>query len=609
MGGVSEVNIGGGLTWIKSLWLGLYPFFHPHKFDITCIVLLVLVESGLEVGIQAGIRYIIDEAILNHQLQFLLLLLSLAGLAALMVGIIAISRELLYSKLAAEIPGEIRAHIFQQIQGLPMQQLRRSKHGEFVTRIINDATSVEPALWAVGSSIVAMTSILFSSVALFLIEWRLTLTVLALLPLSLLSSHYLSPRSVQANYQTRYYLGRLATYCQENLLNQSILRVFNLGHYADTEFGKHNQKIIQQSRRFNTFSYLTERTPVIFVQLIQLLILGLGSIFIFDGLLTIGQFFAFYLLFGNLCRSWNELSMVIPKLIEASGGLLRIREVLSDLEVDPPIITQAFPGLHRGISLENIDFSYEGDRNQIDQVSFQIPPGEWIAIVGSSGSGKSTLLQILLGLEKPTRGAIIIGDSNLHNLSLTEYRSRISAVFQDSLLFNISIRDNICLGKLGASELDMIQAAQSAELDQWILTLPEGYDTIVSSDLCSGGQRQRLALARALIRNPDLLILDEPTSALDIATATSILKTLHKVTAGRTVVMATHQLHEAAIAHSIVVFDQGRVVEIGNHQELIARNGVYAELWSSCLDKSMLQHWEATEEDIVVDDFRIPKLG
>ncbi len=586
MKSVSEVNVGRGLTWLQSLWLGLSPFFRPHKIELVCIVLLVLVETGLEVGIQAGIRYIIDEAILKHQLQFLLWLLFILGLAALIVGIIAIGRELLYSKLAAEIPGEVRTHIFQRIQGLPMQQLRRSKHGEFVTRIIHDASSVEPALWAVGSSVVALLGIFFSLAALFLIEWRLTLTALVLLPLSLLASHSLSPRSVQANYKTRYYLGQLATYCQENLINQSILRVFNLRHYADREFETHNQKIIRQSRLFNTFSYLAERTPVVFLQLIQLFILGLGSVYVFDGLLTIGQFFSFYLLFGTLCRYWNELSMVIPKLIEASGGLLRIREVLNNLEVSPAIINQPFPGLNGGISFEDVSFSYNGDLLHLEEVSFQIPPGEWIALVGSSGSGKSTILQLLLGLEQPDRGALKIKGKNLRDLPLLEYRSRISVVFQDSLLFNISIRDNICLGKLGASELEIMQAAQSAEIDRWILSLPQGYDTIVSSDLCSGGQRQRLALARALIRDPDLLILDEPTSALDVACATSILKTLRKVTVGRTVVMATHQLHEAAISTLIVVFDKGRVVEAGKHQVLLAHNGVYARLWSSYLDKS-----------------------
>lgn len=585
---ISEVKIGGELTWIKSLWFGLYPFFRPHKVDIACIALLVVAESGLEVGIQAGIRYIIDEAILKHQLQLLLLLLFSLGLAALMVGMIAIGRELLYSKLAAKIPGEIRTHIFQRIQGLPMRSLRSSQHGGLVTRIINDASSVEPALWAVGSSVVAIVGILFCLAALFLIEWRLTLIVLVLLPLSLLVSHYLSPRAVQANYKTRYYLGQLATYCQENLINQSILRVFNLRHYASQEFEKHNQQIIHQSRLFNAFGYLAERTPVIFVQLIQLLILGLGAVCVFDGLLTIGQFFAFYLLFGKLCQYWNELSVMIPKLIEASGGLLRIHEVLSGLEVPQTITNQPFPGLKSGISFEDISFSYDGDRPHLDQVSFQIPPGVWIALVGSSGSGKSTILQLLLGLEQPDRGALKIRGKNLRDLPLSEYRSRISAVFQDSLLFNISIRDNICLGKLGASELEMLQAAQSAEIDEWILSLPQGYNTLVSSDLCSGGQRQRLALARALIRNPDLLILDEPTSALDVASATSILKTLRKVTVGRTVVMATHQLHEAAIATSIIVFDKGRVVEAGKHQELLAHNGVYARLWSSYLDKSIV---------------------
>jgi ATP-binding cassette subfamily B protein len=208
-----------------------------------------------------------------------------------------------------------------------------------------------------------------------------------------------------------------------------------------------------------------------------------------------------------------------------------------------------------------------------------LPKGQLVAFVGASGSGKSTAIQLMLGLLSPDAGRITVGGADLRAISSDAYLSRVSAVFQDSLLFHASIRDNICAGRLDASEADIIRAARSAEIDDWIRSLPEGYDTMVSGDTCSGGQRQRLALARALIRDPELLVLDEPISALDVVTGAAVMRTLRRTAAGRTVLLVTHQLRDAAEASQICVFDQGRVVEIGSHAALVARNGVYATLW------------------------------
>jgi ABC-type multidrug transport system fused ATPase/permease subunit len=231
------------------------------------------------------------------------------------------------------------------------------------------------------------------------------------------------------------------------------------------------------------------------------------------------------------------------------------------------------------VRFEDVWFSYEGGEPHLDDVSLAVKRGEVAAFVGASGSGKSTALRMLLGLHAPQSGRILVGGVDLQRIPLGEYWSHVSAVFQDSLLFNTSIADNVRAGRLDASDAEVAAAARAAEIDDWIDSLPDGYATIVAGDTCSGGQRQRIALARALVRDPELLVLDEPTSALDAATGAAVMETLRRIAPGRTVVLVTHQLRDAAAAAQIVVFEDGRVAETGTHAELLMRDGVYASLW------------------------------
>src|SRR5262245_42852702 len=579
--GSLPVSAETGFGWARALWQGLAPFLRPHRGQFAAVGALMAIELALDVGQRKAMSYLIDEAILKSRFDLLVLILAGLFAAVLVAGAAALTHEWLYSRLCARIPGEVRARLFEHIQLLPLQRLRVSAHGDLVSRVTSDAGSVEPALWSLGYLAIALGGIAFSFAMLAWTEWRLALIGAALLPFALIGPRLLSPRAAGAGYQARTNIGALATHLQENLANQIVLRVFGLGGLAHERFQDRNESIVAASQRYNLLSYFSHRVPWIVILLIQLAVLGIGGWMALRGELTPGSLVAFYLLFAGLCEHVWNVTATMPSLINASAGMRRVREVLDETPPDAQSArTEHFTGLGDGVRFERVSFSYEGGEPHLEDVSLTVPRGQVAAFVGASGSGKSTALRMLLGLHVPDAGRVLVGGADVQRIPLGEYWSRVSAVFQDSLLFNASIADNIRAGRLDASETQITAAARAAEIDDWVDSLPEGYETLVAGDTCSGGQRQRIALARALVRDPDLLVLDEPTSALDAATGAAVMQTLRRIAPGRTVVLVTHQLRDAAEAAQIVVFQDGRVAETGTHAALLARGGVYADLWA-----------------------------
>jgi ABC-type multidrug transport system fused ATPase/permease subunit len=279
----------------------------------------------------------------------------------------------------------------------------------------------------------------------------------------------------------------------------------------------------------------------------------------------------------------GRLASVNLKIHEALSAVERLFQIL-DLEVEPVGHDQApFTGVQRELQLQNVSFGYGSKQNVLDQVNLKIPSGKMVAIVGESGSGKSTLLKLLLRFHSPSAGQILVDGVDIRDFALGSLRNRLGVVTQDAYVFTGTIRDNISLGSPQATLTEVIAAAKAAGLDEFINTLPNRYETMVGergSNL-SGGQRQRLAIARALVGEPAMLIFDEATSQLDTTTERQIQERLRQTLAGRTVLVVAHRLSTIMDADLIYVMHSGRVIEQGNHRELLAAGGAYAKLWDS----------------------------
>ena len=336
------------------------------------------------------------------------------------------------------------------------------------------------------------------------------------------------------------------------------------------------------TERFGFLSYIAERLPNVAILITEIVVVGAGILLVFYGYRPLGTIIAFHAVLLNITASVGGLASVMPIVLHSLGGLRRIDEVLAEQPTvaDAPDAVALAP-LATSLTLRDVTFGYTDAGHDLDRVTIEIRKGQFVALVGPSGSGKSTTLNLLLRFYDPASGAVTVDGVDVRRATQESLRRQMGVVFQENVLFNISIRENLRLADVGASDAQIEAAARAAEIHDFIATLPDGYATIAGDrgGRFSGGQRQRLALARALVRNPPILLLDEATSALDPSAEAAINETLRRVAQGRTVVSVTHRLSTITHADNIFLLERGRVLEHGGHEELLQRGGLYARLW------------------------------
>ncbi|HTA89295.1 MAG TPA: ATP-binding cassette domain-containing protein, partial [Polyangiaceae bacterium] len=323
-------------------------------------------------------------------------------------------------------------------------------------------------------------------------------------------------------------------------------------------------------------------TPNVAALLASLIVIGVGAVLSFHGLLSVGSLVAFQVLLMGMSAAIGSLTSAGPYLVSAAGGMQRLREVLDEApRVDNAARATTLPRLEHAIRFENVSFRYTPQERGLRHVDLELKAGTRVALVGSSGSGKSTLMSLIMRFYDPVEGRVCFDGTDLRTVTQESLRAQLAVVFQDDFLFNISVRDNLRLGNPEATDAELETAAKLAEIHTFLVAQPNGYDELAGErgSRFSGGQRQRLALARALVRNPAVLLLDEATSALDAGTELAINQTLARISEGRTVISVTHRLASVVDADLIVVCDEGRIVELGTHESLCRARGTYAQLW------------------------------
>ena len=545
-------------------------------------------------------KFIIDRALIGHNQRIMLLILGALVASTLVVSLTSLGRDYLYAKIVARIVSSVRQQLFEHLQTLSMEFYARAEVGDVMSRFSNDIGTVETGLAAGVAWGLQPAMDLAISIALVLtLEWRLATVGILLCPLCVLGPRLLAKKSTAASVAKQEQEGRIMSSLQETLMAPALVRAFNLQQPAIAQFRQRNKLLFGASLRLGFMTSLMERSASFGTLFLQAFVMAISGYLAFRGIISIGTFASFQALFVTLSYAFMYLAQYTPNLINASGAVIRIEEILQERPAvpDAPDAPDLAP-FARAIELRDVTFGYQPARPDLHHVSLRIARGESVALVGPSGSGKSTVLSLLLRFYDPGSGAVLFDGVDVRRATQESLRGQTAIVFQESFLFNTTIRENIALARPGATESEIVAAAEAAEIHDFIVSLPDGYNTIAGErgSRFSGGQRQRIAIARALLKDPAILVLDEATSALDAVGEQALNAALARIARGRTVISVTHRLSSVVNMDRIFLFDRGRLREEGSHARLLAAGGLYASLWRK---QSGVQ--VASEEKATVD--------
>lgn len=576
----------------EAVWVYLRPYWKLHSLIAAGVIVLVAFEACFPLTI----RFLIDEALLPHDQHKLMLALAVLVLLFAAAAASRFALAVVRAHISRELYWDLSTGIFRWLQRLPLAYFDRVEPAHFAplfdTELLTFSAMARDLFERGLQSLLQLAVIM---VTLFVLSWPLALLVLLLLPLMAWQPQRKLGPALEATDRIRKVAERVNGLVQDQVSTQALVRAFGRGEETSRRF---EQDVAGRTGVPNTLGKLADlrrtlRIPQYLLQTfklsmdnmqagVTLLVIGAGAGLSFAGVLSLGTFSAFILFLPIVMRAIGNLAAYVQDLGRATLSLERIEAVKS--AVMPVRDAQASIRLEapaQGIRFEHLHFSYTQDTAYIRDVNLDLPAGQSVAFVGRSGAGKSTLFKLMLGLYDPSAGRVAIDGHDIRRVDPASLGSRIGTVLQQPLLVNTTVRRNICFAKPDATDEEVASAARLAGIHDFIVSLPKGYESPVGEGgkFFSEGQRQRLSLARAILPDPAILLLDEVTSSLDPETESAINGTIQQLARERTVMLVTHRLASAMFVDHIVVMDQGQVREQGRHDELLARGGLYQQLW------------------------------
>ncbi len=563
---------------VHSTWRSL----HAHRTAAVLVLVCCLVEVSFTTGLPMCFAYLVDRVLVGGEVRLLVPVLGGIGGGMVLATAVGFGRTYLVAKTVVALMAEIRERLFDHLQRLPLGFFQRTPPGEIAARFSGNLKDVEYTLVvSPGWVLIPALETLVTVTLLFLLDVRLALLAMLVFPVAVLGPRFFSSRVAEASAACKQAEGSVVNVVQENLGAQPVVKGFSLEREARERFAARSFDQRTTGMRFAFTAAMLERSAGAGTYVLQVVVLGVGVWFAHQKQISVGQLAAFQTLFLGLCSSLGTFIQFVPRLVDAGTAFENVNRLLQEpLKVADVPAAPSLPRFTRALDFRDVSFSYTGEVLNLRHVSVSIPAGASVAFVGTSGSGKSTMLNLAMRFYDASVGAVCYDDVDVKTAQLKSLRDQCGIVFQESFLFNESVRQNIRYGRLDATDEEIVAAARAAEIHDIILKLPQGYDTLVGErgGRLSGGQRQRIAIARALLRNPGILVLDEATSALDPGTEAALNETLGRAARGRTVLSVTHRLDAVVNYDLILVFDQGVLVEQGRHADLVARKGLYARL-------------------------------
>ena len=494
-------------------------------------------------------------------------------------------QQYIMAKVTQEIVFDIREEVKEKLNHLPLKYFDRQTHGEVLSRVTNDVDNISSTLQqSITQSITSAITLVGVVIMMITISPLMTLMIVSTLPLYYLVTKFIVSRSQKYFSAQQKTLGELNGHIEEMYTGHEIIKTFNREENSKEKFEGINNQLFKSSHRAAFISGTIMPLMMFIGNLAYVMVCVIGGIFVTKSFITIGDIQAFIQYARQFTQPISQTANISNIIQSTIASAERVFEVLDEEEeISQPIEQRLIANPKGNVRFENVYFAYEEDLPVIQDMSIDVKKGQTIAIVGPTGAGKTTLVNLLMRFYEIDSGKIMVDGVDIRKLSRGYLRSMFGMVLQDTWLFNGTIRDNISYCCDNASEDRIIRAAKTAYVDHFVRTLPDGYDTIINEEATniSHGQKQLLTIARAILADPIILILDEATSSVDTRTEVLIQEAMKKLMEGRTSFVIAHRLSTIRNADLILVVDEGRIIEQGNHEELINKKGFYEKLYNT----------------------------